>query len=212
MGEQARGAGARGSATVGAGTVEFVVDHDRNFYFLEMNTRLQVEHPVTELVTGLDLVELMIRIAAGEQLPLSAEDVRLEGWALEARVYAEDPSRNFLPSTGRLIRYSLRLQTAHVRVDTGIEEGCEVSMYLRSDDRQARHARRHDRAEAIARMSDALDAILHPRRVPQHQLSECAHRRIRAFGEARLSTDLIAEEYPDGFHADRPCRKGDPAC
>ena len=112
-----------------AGTVEFIVDAERNFYFLEMNTRLQVEHPVTELVTGLDLVELMIRVAAGEKLPLTQDDVKLTGWALEARVYAEDPFRNFLPSIGRLVRYRPPEESDTVRVDTGIEEGSEVSMY-----------------------------------------------------------------------------------
>ena len=104
MGEQAVSL-ARAVNYVSAGTVEFIVDKDRNFYFLEMNTRLQVEHPVTECITGIDLVELMIRISAGDLLPVNQEDVRLKGWAIEARVYAEDPYRGFLPSTGRLIRY-----------------------------------------------------------------------------------------------------------
>src|SRR5260370_25386646 len=111
-----------------AGTVEFIVDRDRNFYFLEMNTRLQVEHPVTEWVTGTDLVELMIRIAAGEKLALRQEDVRMTGWALETRIYAEDPLRGFLPSIGRLQRY----RPPHgpdVRVDTGGYEGAEISVY-----------------------------------------------------------------------------------
>ena len=98
-----------------AGTVEFIVDKDRNFFFLEMNTRLQVEHPVTEYVTGLDLVELMIRVAAGEKLPISQSDVSLSGWAVEARVYAEDPLRNFMPSIGRLVRYQAPEEDGHVR-------------------------------------------------------------------------------------------------
>ena len=109
-----------------AGTVEFIADQQRNFYFLEMNTRLQVEHPVTELVTGLDLVELMIRIAAGEPLPIAQEDVRLDGWAIEARVYAEDPTRNFLPSIGRLVRYRPPAGDG-IRLDAGVVEGSERS-------------------------------------------------------------------------------------
>jgi propionyl-CoA carboxylase alpha chain len=112
-----------------AGTVEFIVDKDRNFYFLEMNTRLQVEHPVTEYVTSLDLVEQMIRVAAGEKLSFGQDDVRLEGWAVEARIYAEDPFRNFMPSTGRLVRYRPPAETADVRVDTGVYEGGEISMF-----------------------------------------------------------------------------------
>ena len=111
-----------------AGTVEFIVDRERNFYFLEMNTRLQVEHPVTELVTGLDLVELMMRIAAGEKLPFAQEDVRLDGWAIEARIYAEDPARGFLPSIGRLVRY-LPPAGEGLRVDDGVFEGAEISVY-----------------------------------------------------------------------------------
>ncbi|MFT7267259.1 MAG: propionyl-CoA carboxylase alpha chain, partial [Porticoccus sp.] len=111
-----------------AGTVEFIVDADMNFYFLEMNTRLQVEHPVTEAVTGFDLVELMIRVAAGEKLPLSQRDIRLQGWAIEARVYAEDPFLNFMPSMGRLERY-ISPQGEGVRVDTGVAEGGEVSRF-----------------------------------------------------------------------------------
>ncbi len=105
-----------------AGTVEFIVDRERNFYFLEMNTRLQVEHPVTELVTGLDLVELMIRVAAGEKLPFGQDDVRLDGWAIEARIYAEDPTRNFLPSIGRLVRY-LPPEGNGIRLDAGVRRG-----------------------------------------------------------------------------------------
>jgi len=116
-----------------AGTVEFIVDKDRNFYFLEMNTRLQVEHPVTELTTGLDLVELMIRSAAGEKLSIAQKDVKLDGWAIESRIYAEDPYRGFLPSTGRLVRYQPPAEGTHdgvtIRNDTGVYEGGEISIY-----------------------------------------------------------------------------------
>src|SRR6185312_2522705 len=139
-----------------AGTVEFIVDKDRNFYFLEMNTRLQVEHPVTELTTGLDLVELMIRSAAGEKLAITQKDVRLEGWALEARVYAEDPYRGFLPSTGRLVRYKPPPESAIVRNDTGVYEGGEISMFY--DPMIAKLCTRGaTRAEAIETMQKALD-------------------------------------------------------
>jgi 3-methylcrotonyl-CoA carboxylase alpha subunit len=112
-----------------AGTVEFIVDGKRNFYFLEMNTRLQVEHPVTECITGLDLVEWMIRIAAGEKLTIAQKDVKLQGWAVEARVYAEDPARNFLPSTGTLVHLRLPPEGPHVRVDTGVREGDTVTPF-----------------------------------------------------------------------------------
>ncbi len=182
-----------------AGTVEFVVDANRNFYFLEMNTRLQVEHPITEMITGLDLVELMIRVAAGEKLPLAQEDVPLNGWAVEARVYAEDPLRNFLPSIGRLVRYRQPGESDHVRVDTGIVEGSEVSMYY--DPMIAKLCTwGEDRPQAIERMNDALDAYLI--RGVSHNLSflnaVIAHPRFR---EGRLTTDFIAEEFPDGFRA-----------
>ena len=182
-----------------AGTVEFIVDAERNFYFLEMNTRLQVEHPVTELVTGLDLVELMIRVAAGEALPLRQDDVVLNGWALEARVYAEDPLRNFLPSIGRLVRYRPPAESATVRVDTGIEEGSEVSMFY--DPMIAKLVTRgDDREQAIEHMNEALDGYLI--RGVSHNVSFLnaliAHPRFRA---GRLTTDFIAEEYPDGFYA-----------
>jgi propionyl-CoA carboxylase alpha chain len=179
--------------------VEFVVDRDRNFFFLEMNTRLQVEHPVTELTTGLDLVELMIRIAAGEKLALTQQEVRLDGWALEARVYAEDPFRRFLPSIGRLTRCLPPAESAAVRVDTGIEEGSEVSMYY---DPLIAKVITHgaSRAEAIDRMAAALDRYYI--RGVSHNLSFLnaliLHPRFR---EGRLSTNLIAEEYPNGFHA-----------
>ena len=198
MGEQAV-ALAKAVDYQSAGTVEFIVDKDRNFFFLEMNTRLQVEHPVTELITGLDLVELMIRVAAGETLPLKQKDVKIEGWALEARVYAEDPLRNFLPSIGRLVRCQPPVETSLVRVDTGIEEGSEVSMYY--DPMIAKLITSGDtRDQAIERMMDALDAY-HIRGV-SHNISFLnalvSHPRFRA---GRLSTNFIAEEYPDGFHA-----------
>ncbi|MBL4612206.1 MAG: ATP-grasp domain-containing protein, partial [Emcibacter sp.] len=112
-----------------AGTVEFIVDKNRNFYFLEMNTRLQVEHPVTEFITGIDLVEQMILVAYGEKLSMTQEDIKLKGWAMETRVYAEDPLRGFLPSIGRVVKYSPPEETENVRVDTGIYEGSEISMY-----------------------------------------------------------------------------------
>lgn len=182
-----------------AGTVEFVVDAEMNFYFLEMNTRLQVEHPVTEFVTGQDLVELMIRVAAGEKLPLSQDDVKLTGWAMEARVYAEDPFRNFMPSTGRLVRY-LPPAGEGVRVDTGVYEGGEVSMFY--DPMIAKLITYGaDRKEAIDRMVDALDAYYI--RGVNHNISFLnalmVHPRFLA---GKLTTNFIAEEYPDGFSAD----------
>jgi len=180
-----------------AGTVEFIVDKDHNFYFLEMNTRLQVEHPVTEYITGLDLVEQMIRIAAGEKLAIAQKDVKLTGWAMEARVYAEDPLRNFLPSTGRLVRYAAPAESDHVRVDTGVYEGGEISMFY--DPMIAKLVTGgKTRDEAIARMRDALDAF-HVRGI-SHNIpflaSVMAHPRFR---EGRLSTAFIEEEYPEGL-------------
>ncbi len=180
-----------------AGTVEFIVDKDRNFYFLEMNTRLQVEHPVTEYVTGLDLVEQMIRVAAGEKLSFGQKDVKLEGWAVEARVYAEDPFRNFMPSIGRLTRYSPPEETGGVRVDTGVYEGGEISMYY--DPMIAKLiAGGRTRDEAIQRMRGALDAYYI--RGVSHNIpflaALMAHPR---FQEGRLSTGFIDEEYPEGF-------------
>lgn len=181
---------------VSAGTVEFIVDQDKNFYFLEMNTRLQVEHPVTELVTGLDLVELMIRVAAGEKLPITQDDVKLKGWAIESRVYAEDPFRNFLPSIGRLSRYKAP-QGEGVRVDTGVYEGGEISMHY--DPMIAKLITYGaDRDQAIKSMSHALDGYYI--RGVQHNIPFLSalmnHSR---FIEGRLSTGFIAEEYPDGF-------------
>ncbi len=202
MGEQAV-ALAKAVDYSSAGTVEFIVDANRNFYFLEMNTRLQVEHPITEKVTGLDLVELMIRVAAGEALPLTQDDVTLNGWAIEARVYAEDPFRNFLPSIGRLVRYRPPEASETVRVDTGIVEGSEVSMFY--DPMIAKLVTwGEDRPQAIERMNDALDAYLI--RGLNHNISflnaVIAHPRFR---EGRLTTEFIAEEFPEGFHpADVP--------
>jgi propionyl-CoA carboxylase alpha chain len=185
-----------------AGTVEFIVDKDRNFYFLEMNTRLQVEHPVTELITGLDLVELMIRSAAGEKLPLAQKDVKLNGWAIESRIYAEDPYRGFLPSTGRLSRYRPphegKFGDITVRNDTGVYEGGEISMFY--DPMIAKlctHA--PTRTAAIDAMASALDEF----RVEgiNHNIDFLtAIMHNQRFREGRLTTGFIAEEFPDGFH------------
>ncbi|MGO4129195.1 acetyl-CoA carboxylase biotin carboxylase subunit [Inquilinus sp. YAF38] len=185
-----------------AGTVEFIVGADRSFYFLEMNTRLQVEHPVTEAVTGLDLVELMICIAAGEELPFRQEDVRLEGWAVEARVYAEDPLRGFLPSIGRLTRYRAPEEGPQVRVDTGVEEGGEISMHY--DPMIAKLIGiGANRDAAIAAIRSALDGFVI--RGVNHNIPFLAalmhHPR---FIEGRLTTRFIAEEFPDGFQGTAP--------
>src|SRR5579859_8185882 len=180
-----------------AGTVEFIVDRDRNFYFLEMNTRLQVEHPVTELVTGLDLIELMIRVAAGEKLPLTQEQVTLTGSAIEARVYAEDPLRGFLPSIGRLSRYRPPAGEG-VRVDTGVYEGSEISMFY--DPMIAKLITyAPTRLEAAKRMSVALDAFAI--RGLNHNIGFLsAIIRRQRFADGRLSTDFIPAEFPEGFH------------
>ena len=184
-----------------AGTVEFIVDKDRNFYFLEMNTRLQVEHPVTELITGIDLVEQMIRVAAGEKLAIRQEDVKLNGWAVESRLYAEDPYRNFLPSIGRLTRYRPpqegRFGETILRNDTGVTEGAEISMFY--DPMIAKLCTwAPTRIAAIDAMSDALDSFVVDG--IEHNIPFLAalmqHPRWR---EGRLSTGFIAEEYPDGF-------------
>ena len=186
-----------------AGTVEFVAGQDRSFYFLEMNTRLQVEHPVTEFVTGVDLVEEMIRSAAGERLRMTQAEVRLNGWAVESRVYAEDPSRGFLPSTGRLVKYRPPAEGSRhgvtVRNDTGVYEGGEISIYY--DPMIAKlvtHA--PDRLAAIDAQAIALDAfVIEGIRHNLPFLSALMkHPRWR---EGRLSTGFIAEEFPDGFHS-----------
>ena len=202
MGEQAV-ALARAVDYRSAGTVEFIVDKDKNFYFLEMNTRIQVEHPVTELITGLDLVEWMIRIAAGERLDTTQDDVTLDGWAVETRVYAEDPLRGFLPSIGRLVHY--REPTASdmpdgttLRVDSGVVEGSEVTMYY---DPMIAKVVTHgpDREAAVAAMQAALDAFLV--RGVRHNMSFLAAVMSQPrFREGRLTTNYIAEEFPDGFH------------
>jgi propionyl-CoA carboxylase alpha chain len=192
-----------------AGTVEFIVDKDRNFYFLEMNTRLQVEHPVTELVTGIDLVEQMIRVAAGEALAIRQDDVTLGGWAVESRLYAEDPYRNFLPSIGRLSRYRPpaegRFGDIVIRNDTGVTEGAEISMYY--DPMIAKLCTwAPTRLQAIDAMSDALDSFVVDG--IEHNIPFLAalmqHPRWR---EGRLSTAFIAEEYPDGFAPIAPSRE-----
>ncbi|HLN23565.1 MAG TPA: acetyl-CoA carboxylase biotin carboxylase subunit [Patescibacteria group bacterium] len=199
MGEQAV-ALAKAVNYKSAGTVEFIVDSQRNFYFLEMNTRLQVEHPVTELVTGIDLVEWMIRIAYGEHLTIQQKDVQLRGWAMEARVYAEDPFRNFLPSIGRLTRYIPPAEGPHVRVDTGVYEGGEISMYY--DPMIAKLCTYGPVRElAISHMRQALDEYFI--RGLNHNIpflsALMAHPR---FVRGELTTNFIAEEYPNGFHAE----------
>ncbi len=180
-----------------AGTVEFIVDRDRNFYFLEMNTRLQVEHAVTEMVTRIDLVEQMIRIAAGETLSIAQKDVTHNGWSIEARVYAEDPQRNFLPSIGRLRHYLEPEQDGHVRVDTGVEEGAKISMFY--DPMIAKLVSWDEtRDAAIDRMNEALDAYFI--RGVQHNIGFLGTvLRQQRFREGRLTTNYIAEEFPDGF-------------
>jgi propionyl-CoA carboxylase alpha chain len=195
MGDQAK-ALARAVGYHSAGTVEFVVDPERNFYFLEMNTRLQVEHPVTELVTGLDLVEQMLRVAAGEPLAFGQDEVRLDGVAIEARIYAEDPARGFLPSVGRLNRYREPAGEG-VRVDSGVVEGSEVVVFY--DPMIAKlcaHGR--DREEARARLGRALDGFCI--RGPGHNvafLSALVHHPRFAAGD--LATDFIAAEFGERF-------------
>ena len=207
MGEQAV-ALAKAVKYESAGTVEFVVGKDQSFYFLEMNTRLQVEHPVTECITGLDLVELMIRVAAGEPLPLAQADVKRNGWAIECRINAEDPFRGFLPSTGRLVRFqppkesmwaSDKEHVFGVRVDTGVQEGGEIPMYY--DSMIAKlivHGK--DRNEAIARMREALNGFV-IRGVSSNipfQAALLAHPKFMA---GDFNTGFIAANYAQGFHA-----------
>ncbi|MBL9073174.1 acetyl/propionyl/methylcrotonyl-CoA carboxylase subunit alpha, partial [Tabrizicola sp.] len=210
MGEQACAlATAVGYAS--AGTVEFIVDGSRNFYFLEMNTRLQVEHPVTELITGVDLVEQMIRVAAGEKLPFTQDDIKLTGWALESRLYAEDPYRNFLPSIGRLTRYRPPAETAGyssgvaagaagprvIRNDTGVYEGGEISMYY--DPMIAKLCTwAPTRAESIEEMRVALDSFEVEGIGHNLPFLSAVYDHDR-FIKGDITTAFIAEEYPDGF-------------
>jgi propionyl-CoA carboxylase alpha chain len=209
MGEQAV-ALAKAVNYQSAGTVEFVVGgKDKQFYFLEMNTRLQVEHPVTECITGLDLVELMIRVAAGEKLPFAQADVKLNGWAMECRINAEDPFRNFLPSTGRLVKFGPPAQTMEaaepmpanggVRVDTGVYEGGEITMYY---DTMFAKLIVHGatREQAIARMRDALNAFV-IRGVSSNIAFQSALMKNPRFVAGNFDTGLIGEEYPKGFNA-----------
>src|SRR6187551_1341715 len=194
-----------------AGTVEFVAGQDKSFYFLEMNTRLQVEHPVTELVTGIDLVEQMIHVAAGEKLTLAQNDVKLNGWAVETRVYAEDPTRNFLPSVGRLIRYRPPAEKSAdgitVRNDTGVTEGGEISIHY---DPMIAKLVTHgpSRDVAVAAQSNALDAFVIDgiRHNIPFLSALMAHPRWKS---GKLSTAFLAQEFPHGFHPVAP--KGETA-
>ncbi|GBE42901.1 acetyl-/propionyl-coenzyme A carboxylase alpha chain [bacterium BMS3Bbin10] len=205
MGEQAV-ALAKAVDYSSAGTVEFIADKNRKFYFLEMNTRLQVEHPVTELVTGIDLVEQMIRIAAGEAISFAQDDIKLNGWAIESRVYAEDPYRGFLPSTGRLSAYKPppegEISGLTIRNDTGVSEGGEISVYY---DPMIAKLITHgpDRNAAIDHMIGALDAFYIDG--IQHNIpflsAIMSHPRWR---KGALTTGFIAEEYPDGFSPRAP--------
>ncbi|MEO6410491.1 MAG: acetyl/propionyl/methylcrotonyl-CoA carboxylase subunit alpha [Burkholderiaceae bacterium] len=197
MGEQAV-ALARAVDYQSAGTVEFVVGRDRSFYFLEMNTRLQVEHPVTEAITGLDLVEQMIRVAAGEPLAFTQQDVRRDGWAIECRINAEDPLRGFLPSTGRLVAF--RPPADGARVDTGVVEGGTIPIHY--DSMIAKlivHGA--DRADAIARMRDALDGFV-IRGVASNIAFQAALLAHPKFTAGDFDTGFIAQQFPEGFTRD----------
>jgi propionyl-CoA carboxylase alpha chain len=196
MGEQAV-ALAKAVNYQSAGTVEFVVGKDKSFYFLEMNTRLQVEHPVTESITGLDLVEQMIRVAAGEKLAFKQEDVQLNGWSMECRINADDPFRNFLPSTGRLVKYRPPESVNGVRVDTGVYEGGEIPMYY--DSMIAKlivHGK--DRSEAIEKMRAALNDFV-IRGIHSNIPFQAALLQHPRFVSGDFTTGFIAEEYPEGF-------------
>jgi propionyl-CoA carboxylase alpha chain len=208
MGEQAV-ALAKAVKYQSAGTVEFVVGKDQSFYFLEMNTRLQVEHPVTECITGLDLVEWMIRVAAGERIPFAQSDVRRDGWAIECRINAEDPFRNFLPSTGRLIRFQPPPTSMHqantdnlfgVRVDTGVQEGGEIPIHY--DSMIAKlivHGR--DRNDAIAKMRDALNGFV-IRGINSNIPFQSALLAHPDFVAGRFNTGFIAQHFSKGFSAE----------
>lgn len=198
MGEQAV-ALAKAVKYQSAGTVEFVVGKDESFYFLEMNTRLQVEHPVTELITGLDLVEQMIRVAAGEKLAIEQKDVKRDGWAMECRINAEDPYRNFLPSTGRLVKYAPPSEVNGIRVDTGVYEGGEIPMYY--DSMIAKlivHGK--DRADAITKMQAALNEFV-IRGIHSNIPFQAALMQHPRFHSGDFNTGFIAEQFPQGFRA-----------
>ena len=202
MGEQACDL-AKAVGYTSAGTVEFIVDDEKNFYFLEMNTRLQVEHPITELITGVDLVEQMIRVAHGEKLTIAQSDVKLTGWAFESRLYAEDPYRNFLPSTGRLTTYRPPVETATdisvVRNDTGVFEGGEISMYY--DPMIAKLCTwAPDRLAAIEQMRLALDRF-EIEGIGHNLPFLSAVMDHPKFLKGDITTAFIAEEYPNGFGA-----------
>ena len=188
-----------------AGTVEFIVDKHQNFYFLEMNTRLQVEHPVTEMITGIDLVEQMIRIASGENLKIKQDNVKTNGWSIESRVYAEDPYRDFMPSIGRLEKYLIPEASNKVRVDTGIREGSEVSMFY--DPMIAKlitHGQTRD--SAIENMVDAID---------QYVIDGLSHNlnflssimQNKTFKSGNTTTDFIEQEYAEGFNGEEITNK-----
>jgi propionyl-CoA carboxylase alpha chain len=208
MGEQAV-ALAKAVKYQSAGTVEFVVGADQSFYFLEMNTRLQVEHPVTECITGLDLVELMIRVAAGEKLPFSQADVKRDGWSMECRINAEDPFRNFLPSTGRLVKFQPPVETMFqadpslkygVRVDTGVQDGGEIPMFY--DSMIAKlivHGK--DRNDAIAKMREALNGFV-IRGISSNIPFQAALLAHPKFVSGQFNTGFIAEHYAHGFKAE----------
>jgi propionyl-CoA carboxylase alpha chain len=203
MGEQAV-ALARAVDYESAGTVEFVVSGaTKEFYFLEMNTRLQVEHPVTELITGLDLVEQMIRVAYGEKLPLTQAEVKIDGWAMECRINAEDPFRGFLPSTGRLVKFQPPKETSDAsgttRVDTGVYDGGEISMFY--DSMIAKlivHGK--DRSTAISRMRDALNAFV-IRGISSNIPFQAALMQHPVFHSGIFDTGFIPKHYPTGFDA-----------
>ena len=198
MGEQAV-ALAKAVKYQSAGTVEFVVGKDQSFYFLEMNTRLQVEHPVTESITGLDLVEQMIRVAAGEKLSFGQADIKRNGWSMECRINADDPYRNFLPSTGRLVRYQPPEEVNGVRVDTGVYEGGEIPMYY--DSMIAKlivHGK--DRLDAITKMRAALNEFV-IRGIHSNIPFQAALMQHPRFISGDFNTGFIAEEFPHGFRA-----------
>ena len=201
MGEQAV-ALANAVDYTSAGTVEFIVDDKRNFYFLEMNTRLQVEHPITELITGIDIVEKMIRVAAGEKLGLKQSDIKLNGWAIESRLYAEDPYRNFLPSIGRLSCYRPPVETSELRNDTGVFEGADISIFY--DPMIAKLCTwAPTRAKAITAMSAALDEF-EVEGVGHNLPFLSAVMNNKKFQSGEITTAFISEEFSNGFHGVQP--------